>query len=82
VVRKVSRTIVGTCDFVPAPIAWPTRIAPALAMPNAGMNETELIWITDIIPASDVVPSPATTTLTKKLNARNSKNQLNPEGSP
>ena len=79
---KVSRTIRGTSCLAPAPMAWPTRIAPALASAKAGMKATELSWNTAMIAASTVVPSPATTTLMKKLKAKNSKNQLKPDGIP
>ena len=72
----------ATRSFRPAPIAWPTRIAPALAMPNAGMNATEFTWMTAMSAASGVVPSPATTTFVKNAKARNSRNQLRPEGTP
>src|SRR2546427_5749495 len=51
-------------------------------MPKAGMNETELIWMTIISAASVVVPSPPMSTLMKKLKARKSKNQFIPTGSP
>ena len=78
----VRRTTCGTSCGRPAPIAWPTRMAPALATPNAGMNDTELIWSAIMNAASVVVPSPATRTLMKKLKARNSKNQFRPTGRP
>ena len=51
-----------------------TRSLCAALRPNAGMNATELIWNTLIIAASADVPSPATTTLMKRLKAKNSKN--------
>ena len=68
-VANVIFTMRGTSSLAPAPIACPTRIAPALATPNAGMNERLLICMTAIIAASAVVPSPATTTFTKMLKA-------------
>ena len=63
-------------------MACPTRIAPALATPKAGMNATELTWTTAMSAATLVVPSPATTTFVKNEKARNSRNQFAPEGRP
>ena len=65
-----------------APIAWPTRMAPALAIPNAGMNETELIWMTAIMPASGVVPRPATTTFDEEVEREELEEPVEPGRDP
>jgi hypothetical protein len=46
------------------------------------MNAAEFTWITTVSAATEVVPSPATTTSRKKANAANSRNQFTPTGSP
>ena len=79
---SVSLTCGHTLSAVARPIAWPARIAPADASPNAGMNAIELTAITTLSAATVIAPSFATTTLTNRWNAANSRNQLSPFGRP
>ena len=78
----VRRSVRATSSFLSAPIAWPTKIAPAEAIAKAGMNDTELICMTAMVAASSVLPSPAITTSTKMRKAPSSTNQLSPTGTP
>ena len=63
-------------------MASPTRMAPAVASPNAGMKAIEFTWMTTLRAASGVVPRAPTTTLTNSANAANSSSQFTPFGAP
>ena len=66
----------------PAPMACPTKMAPALATPKAGMKETELSEMTAFIAASAAVPRPPTTTLMKKTKAEELEEPVEARGQP